>query len=393
MKISILLTGAKALLAVAAVFFLTFGLTAPFFSRLGELFVSSASRAAEGSAFASGAGLEIIRMITEGILPGVISVLSFVPSIALLFFCLSLLGESPILRELSIISDPLMRRFGLSGEALPALIMGFGCAVPAIASAGALRERSPGLRAILLIPLMPCGAKLPVCVLLCSSLFPGREGAALILLLLCDTAALLLMAAVLKRLAPKASPPPAFTPPFGPASAITASSLREAFRCALKSALDFVKKAFTVILAASAVCWLLENLGPGFEKASSPNESLLAHLGSFISPLFAPLGFGDWRAAAAIISGLSAKEAVAGTLSVLTEGSGASVSEIFTPPSGFSFLLFCILYIPCLPSLIAMKKQTGSLSVTALSVCLEFSLAWLLSFGAYRAAVLIFSFF
>ena len=389
----------KALLAVGAVFLLTFRLAAPFFDRLANMLSSFLSHELKEPGLSTGAASGMTDLLkelfAEGVIPGVSGVLAFAPTIAVLFFCLSLMSESRAMKDLALLADPFMKRLGLSGASLTPLIMGFGCAVPAITAAGSMKEKGAARAAVFLIPLMPCSAKLPVCLLLCSSLFPGKEIQIILLLFTVDIAVLMLMALLLRGFfaSPRVSAPPCSSHAshaFG--NAETRSFLfRRAACTALKSGFDFVKKAFTVILIASALIWLLENLDADLQMTSSPDESLLAHLGESISPFLEPLGFGDWRAAAALISGLPAKEAAASALSVLAgSNSGASaVSHIFTPLSGFSFLVFCTLYMPCLPSFTAMKKQTGDLPSVIFSSVLQLALAWTVSFTVYHAGSLL----
>ena len=302
----------------------------------------------------------LYRLITEGLLPGVGSVLSFVPSIAILIFVLTLLRES-----------------GLIKGTAAYFIMGFSFSVPAILSCNNIIDKYRKYLTSFLIPYMSCSAKLPIYMLIASTFFPAFPCA--VIGVVYATGILMAIAisfSCKERLIPQAN---------ANAQGPSKFSYHVLVKEVLTYTLGFIKKAFTVVLLASIVIWFLQNLGPNLALTSQIQDSLLAKLGQWLSPIFTPLGFGDWRATSALITGLSAKEAVVSTLAIIA-GSGdySSMSimlhEIFTPLSAFSFMVFCLLYMPCISSLIAIKTITKSNAMSLLFLTGHTAVAWAVSF-------------
>lgn len=303
----------------------------------------------------------IYRLVTEGIMPGVSSVLSFIPSIAIMIFLLTLLRECGL----------------VTGHIAP-FLMGFSCSVPAIIACSNISDRKRRYLTVFLIPYMSCSAKLPIYVLLASAFFPAYPLAAISGVYLTGIFIVVICLFIAKNSGIMQSAPlhkPELKLP----------SMRAVFDAVKEACLGFVKKAFTVILAASVVIWLLQNLDTSLYFTSDIDESLLAYLGRFFAPVFEPLGFGDWRAAAAVITGISSKESVVSTFAVLAGSSGgcqltALLSEIFTPSSALSFMIFCLLYIPCIATLTAIKNITGKLQYALMALAGQTVLAWITAF-------------
>ena len=326
------------------------------------------------------------RLFTEGILPGVSSVLSFIPTIAAMIFCLALF------RELGIIRGSAAR-----------FIMGFSCSVPAIMSCAGIADKRRRFITAMLIPYMSCSAKLPIYVMMASMFFPKNSYIAvggiyiigIVIALAAFTAAkrLRLLSGSYCEAASSAlcNHQPArhslhtskrFAKPF---TRLKRPDMRVVFDEVWSCCTGFVKKAFTVILAASVVIWLLQNLDTTFRFTSNIEESLLAQLGRLVAPLLAPVGFGDWRAAAALITGLSAKEAVVSTFAVIAGAAGGPalctmLEDIFSPLSAFCFMVFCLAYMPCIATLAAIRSVTGRLSISLAVMTVQTLFAWLLSF-------------
>ena len=332
------------------------------------------------------------RLIIDGICSGVGSVLSFIPVIGVLFLCLSLLEEIGYLHMLAKIADRLLGRFGIPGQITVPLIMGFGCSVPAILAAGEIKDERARNLALALIPFMSCSAKLPLYGMMTSVFFPEKTGLVTCFLYTIGIMLAIIAAVFLGKLMPASSSWERVCCP--PHSGFRLPDIKRVVSCVWENICGFFRKAFTVILAASVIIWFLENYGMGLAPAASPDESLLAAAGKLASPIFAPLGFGDWRAAAALITGLSAKEAVVSTLTVMAEGvsmggiTGISLPimlvQIFTPLSSFSFLVFCLLYAPCAASMAAMAKASGSIKRAFFTFAFQTVLAWVAAFMVYN---------
>lgn len=333
----------------------------------------------------------IHELIIHGICTGVGSILSFLPTIATLFFFLSLLEHSGYMDRVARILDLPMNRIGLSGKAILPLVTGFGCSVPAILAAGLLPSRRGQRLTIAMIPFLSCSAKLPIYLILTQTFFPNHRVLAMLAIYLTGILLAICCALILSRTRFRSSLPPAtwrMTPYQIPRAEII-------FRDVLQNSLGFVRKAFTVILIASAVIWILQNFTPTLTMTSDSRESILACLGQFLSPLFAPLGLDDWRAVSAILTGLSAKESVAGTLSILAQTTaGGSVPrllcEVFTPASACSFLVFCLLYVPCIASLTAIRKTCGKWRYAVYTALFQTAVAWVMGAIVYQVGRIVF---
>ena len=373
-------------------FYLTFGAVGP---KLGEIMSAGIALWTELLSrllISLDAPEALLSLIIDGICSGVGSVLSFIPVIGVLFFCLSLLEEIGYLEMLARVMDKFLCRFGISGQIIVPLIMGFGCSVPAILAADEIKDKRAKSLALALTPFMSCSAKLPLYGMMTSVFFPEKAGLVTCFLYIIGIMLAVIAAVFSGKLLPASSGWERVCCPQH--SGFRLPDMERVVSCMWENICGFFRKAFTVILAASVIIWFLENYGMGLAPAASPDESLLAAAGKLAAPIFAPLGFGDWRAAAALITGLSAKEAVVSTLTVMAEGvsmggsTGISLPimlvQIFTPLSAFSFLVFCLLYAPCAASMAAMAKTSGSIKHAFFTFVFQTALAWLAAFIIYN---------
>ena len=373
-------------------FYLTFGAVGP---KLGEIMSAGIALWTELLSrllISLDAPEVLLSLIIDGICSGVGSVLSFIPVIGVLFFCLSLLEEIGYLEMLARVMDKFLCRFGISGQIIVPLIMGFGCSVPAILAADEIKDKRAKSLALALTPFMSCSAKLPLYGMMTSVFFPENAGLVTCLLYIIGILLAVIAAVFSGKLLPASSGWERVCCPQH--SGFRLPDMERVVSCMWENICGFFRKAFTVILAASVIIWFLENYGTGLAPAASPDQSLLAAAGKLAAPIFAPLGFGDWRAAAALITGLSAKEAVVSTLTVMAEGvsmggsTGISLPimlvQIFTPLSAFSFLVFCLLYAPCAASMAAMAKTSGSIKHAFFTFVFQTALAWLAAFIIYK---------
>ena len=373
-------------------FYLTFGAVGP---KLGEIMSAGIALWTELLSrllISLDAPEALLSLIIDGICSGVGSVLSFIPVIGVLFFCLSLLEEIGYLEMLARVMDKFLCRFGISGQIIVPLIMGFGCSVPAILAADEIKDKRAKSLALALTPFMSCSAKLPLYGMMTSVFFPENAGLVTCLLYIIGILLAVIAAVFSGKLLPASSGWERVCCPQH--SGFRLPDMERVVSCMWENICGFFRKAFTVILTASVIIWFLENYGTGLAPSASPDQSLLAAAGKLASPIFAPLGFGDWRAAAALITGLSAKEAVVSTLTVMAEGvsmggsTGISLPimlvQIFTPLSAFSFLVFCLLYAPCAASMAAMAKTSGSIKHAFFTFVFQTALAWLAAFIIYN---------
>lgn len=355
---------------IGAVLFLTFSVLGQAAGNLIEAFTEFTSVQLANILQKTGASPFLSALICDGILNGIGSVLSFLPCVLILFFFLALLEDSGYMARVAFIMDTPMRRCGFSGKTVVPLIMGLGCSVPALLSCRTLEANRSS--AALAVPFISCSARLPVYLLL-AGLFFKQPFMILFLLYAAGFGAALMTGFFLK----KHNDPPFLLelPPY------RLPKLSTVIKDMLDKASDFLKRAFTIIFAASTVTWLLANLD--FSLHYTTQNSILYHIAQGILPLFTPLGFSCWQLCAALLAGLSAKEAVISTMSVLGVGAAA-----FTQASALSFLFFCALYTPCVASLSLLYKEYG-LKTAVRSILLQTLTAYAVSFIVYTAASLL----
>ena len=316
-------------------------------------------------------------LVVNGVCAGVGSVLSFLPTIVTLFFFLSILEDTGYMARVAFVMDRPLRKLGLSGRSFVPMLIGFGCSVPAVMATRTLSSERDRKMTILLTPFMSCSAKLPIYTMLVSAFFPrGWQPVAMIGLyglgILCGV----VYALILKHTAFSGEPVPFVMelPNYRLPSAKSVGQL------IWEKAKGFVQKAFTIIFAASVIIWVLQTFDIRLNVASSPEVSLLALLGSLISPIFKPLGFGDWRASTALITGFTAKESMVSTLTLLLGGDASRITTMFSPFTAVVFLVFTLLYTPCVAAIATVKREMGSARAAAVTVVTQCVIAWGVAF-------------
>lgn len=326
---------------------------------------------------------EILRsLVVDGIFGGVGSVLSFVPIIVVLFFFLSMLEDSGYMARVAFVMDKLLRKIGLSGRSIVPMLIGFGCTVPSVMASRTLPSARDRKMTILLTPFMSCTAKLPIYGFFSAAFFPNYSGLVMILLYFLGIAVGILVALFSKNTVFKGEAVPFVMelPNYRLPGA------KNVLHLLWDKAKDFLQRAFTVIFIASIVVWFLQTFDFGLNVVSGSNTSILAIIAGFIAPIFAPLGFGDWRISTALIAGFMAKESVVSTLNVLVGGAG--IGSILTPLSAASFLVFCLLYTPCIAAISVIKRELGAKWAVGI-VCLQCAIAWLCSFIIFSVGSLL----
>lgn len=372
------------LLIMMVIFYLTFGLIGSFFSDLLSLGIDALSGVTERALTDYGINPVVKSLVIDGIFTGVGSVLSFLPIIVILFFFLSILEDSGYMARIAFVMDRPLRKIGLSGKSFVSMLIGFGCSVPAVMSTRTLSSDRDKRMTIMLIPFISCSAKIPIYALFAAAFFEKRAALVMMGLYVFGILVGLLCALLLKKTAFRGSSMPFMMelPNYRFPSAKSVLLLM------WDKAKDFVQRAFTIIFVATLVIWFLQTFDTRLNVVTDSGESLLAMIGKLIAPLFVPLGFGDWRAATALIGGFTAKEAVVSTLGVLTGSTMANLSEtlgqIFTPVSAVSFLVFTLLYTPCVAAVATIKRELGSALKTFGVVCMQCGVAWLAAFVVYQ---------
>ena len=316
-------------------------------------------------------------LVIDGIFQGVGSVLSFLPIIVTLFFFLSILEDTGYMARVAFVMDKLLRRIGLSGKSIVPMLIGFGCTVPAVMAARTLPSERDRTMTILLTPFMSCSAKIPIYGFFSAAFFPEHAALVMIALYLFGILMGILAALVLEKTAFRGRPVPFVMelPNY------RLPSVKSVALLLWEKAKDFLERAFTVIFLATIVIWFLQSFDTRLNVVTDSAGSLLAIIGQRIAPVFAPLGFADWRCAAALISGFIAKESVVSTLEILLGTS--ALGALFTTKSAVSFLVFTLLYTPCVAAIAAIRREVGSgfrAGVIALCQC---CVAYLAAFAVF----------
>jgi ferrous iron transport protein B len=373
---------------MALMFYLTFGLIGSFLSdALGEAIDALGNLLVE---FLEGAGVNpvMVSLVGDGIFAGVGSVLSFIPMILLMFFLMSLLEDSGYMARVAFIMDRLLRKIGLSGRSFVPMLLGFGCSVPAIMATRTLSSERDRKMTILLTPFMSCTAKLPIYGMFTVAFFKDHRALVMISLYLLGILVGILAALFLGRTAFRGRPVPFVLelPNY------RLPDLRSVVQLLWTRTRDFLTRAFTVIFVASLVIWFLQSFDIRFNSVELGEGSMLSSIGTFVAPLFAPLGFGTWFAATALITGFMAKEAVISTMAVLT---GAAASQlplvlptIFSPLAAFTFLVFTLFYTPCVAAIAVARRELDSRLAAAGIVVGQTAIAWVVAFLIYRLGLL-----
>jgi len=333
----------------------------------------------------------LTSLVTDGIITGVGGVLTFLPQIAILFFFLSLLEDSGYMARAAFIMDRLLRHFGLSGKAFIPMLMGFGCTVPAIMGARTMESEKDRRMTMMLVPFMSCSARLPVYGLIAAAFFGAWAGAAVFALYLLGMVMAIVSGLIFNKTI-FSGLPAAFVMELPPYRVPT---LKNTLIHVWDRLRGFLIRAGTIILVMSVVLWFLQSFGTSLKMVENSADSMLAAIGGFIAPVFKPMGFGVWQAAVALLTGLIAKEAVVASLSMFygfaLTASGVAVAGAmagFTPLSAFAFLVFILLYVPCVAALATLYKEMRSLKLTALSASWQIAVAYVISLLVYRIGLL-----
>ena len=371
------------------VFFLTFNVVGAFLSDGMAYAVDGLTILADNALTAYGINPVVHSLVIDGVFAGVGSVLSFLPIVVTLFFFLSILEDSGYMARVAFVMDKLLRKIGLSGRSIVPMLIGFGCSVPAIMATRTLSSNRDRQMTILLTPFMSCSAKIPIYTLFSAAFFPGYELPVMILMYFGGIAVGILAALVLKRTLFRGNPVPFVMelPNY------RLPSPRSVILLMWEKAKDFLTRAFTVIFMATVIIWFLQTFDLKLNVVADSSGSILAALGRLIAPLFAPLGFGDWRMVTALVSGFTAKEAVVSTFGVIlgvsTEQLRGALHLLFTPASAASFLAFCLLYTPCVAAVATIRRELGSKWKTLVVVIGQCFIAWLVALAVYRAALVL----
>ena len=378
-------TGIPAFIGIMGiVFFLTFNVIGSFLQGILENGVSTVTNYVDTLLTQAQINVALHSLIIDGIFNGVGTVLSFLPIIVTLFFFLSILEDSGYMARVAFIMDKLLRKIGLSGRSIVPMLIGFGCTVPGVMASRTLSSRRDRQMTIILTPFMSCSAKLPIYAFFTSVFFPGKGAFVMIFLYVFGILTGIIFALILKGSLFKGEPVPFVMelPNYRMPGAKNVCQLL------WEKAKDFLQRAFTVIFVATIIIWFLQTFDLRFNIVAESKESILAILAGYITPIFSPLGFGDWRISTALISGFMAKESVVSTLSILY-GSTQSLLMSLTTPAALSLLIFCLLYTPCIAAIAAIKRELNGkwALIVVFGQCL---IAWLASFVVYHLILFVF---
>ena len=373
--------------AMLLIFYLTFDVIGAFLGDLMDMGIASLTDIVDNALTSYGINPVIHSLIIDGVFAGVGSVLSFLPLIVVLFFFLSVLEDSGYMARIAFVMDRPLRKLGLSGRSIVPMLIGFGCSVPAIMATRTLSSERDRRMTMALIPFMSCSAKIPIYAVFTEAFFTEYKALVMISLYVLGIIVGIIATLISKHTIYRGNPMPFVMelPNY------RMPSPKSVFMLMWEKAKDFVQKAFTLIFAASIIIWVLRTFDTRLNIVENQEDSLLALLGKLISPVFKPLGFGDWRISTAVITGLTAKEAVISTLSVLlgvsmTELSGA-LAGVFTAQAAVSFLTFVLLYTPCIAAIGAFRRETSALRTLGI-VIFQCAVAWVAAFGIHGMMLL-----
>ena len=360
---------------MALVFYLTFGVIGLALQNLLEVGIDALTAAVDSTLTAWNVNAAVHSLVIDGIFTGVGSVLSFLPIIVTLFFFLSLLEDTGYMAHVAFVMDKLLRRIGLSGRSIVPMLIGFGCTVPGVMASRTLPSERDRKMTILLTPFMSCSAKLPIYSLFAAAFFPEHAALVMVSLYFLGIAVGILMAILLKSSVFKGEAVPFVMelPNY------RLPGLKNVVQLLWEKARDFLQRAFTVIFVATIIIWFLQSFDLRLSLTADPQQSILAWLASGIAPLFAPLGFADWRVSTALITGFMAKESVVSTLTILY-GSSAAFAAALSPAAAAPLLVFCLLYTPCIAAVASVKRELGG-KWAFIMVANQCIVAWLAAFG------------
>ncbi len=365
------------------VFFLTFEVFGAVLSDLLALLIDDITALVDKGLTAYGINPVVHSLVIDGIFAGVGSVLSFLPIIVVLFFFLSILEDTGYMARIAFVMDKLLRKIGLSGRSIVPLLVGFGCTVPAVMATRTLSSQRDRRMTIMLTPFMSCSAKIPIYGVFAAAFFPKYPALVMIGMYVTGMVVGIIVALIFDKTVFRGKPIPFVMelPNYRFPSAKTVLLLM------WDKAKDFLQRAFTIIFLATIIIWFLQSFDSRLNVVADSANSILANIGHLLAPIFAPLGFDDWRIPTALITGFSAKEAVISTLGVLMETNTAELAPalhtLFTPISAISFLVFTLLYTPCVAAIAAVRRELESAWLALGVVILQCVVAWLVAFGVY----------
>ena len=370
------------------IFWLTFSVVGVFLQDLLASGIDGLTALVDRGLTQYGINPVVQSLVIDGVFAGVGSVLSFLPIIVVLFFFLSILEDTGYMARVAFVMDKMLRKIGLSGRSFVPMLIGFGCTVPAVMATRTLPSDRDRRMTILLTPFMSCSAKIPIYGVFAAAFFPKSGALTMGVLYFGGMLVGVLIALILKGTAFKGKPVPFVMelPNYRMPSPKSVAMLL------WDKAKDFLQRAFGLIFVATVVIWFLQSFDMRLNYTTDSSVSLLADLGKILSPLFAPLGFGDWRITTSLVTGFTAKEAVVSTLGILTgageSGVVASLPGLFTMASAASFLSFTLLYTPCVAAVAAIGRELGGKHRGAFVALMQCVLAWMVSFLVYRAFLL-----
>ena len=374
---------------MALIFYLTFYVIGEYLSNLLALGIDTLTVWVDDFLTAYGMNPVVHSLVIDGVFAGVGSVLSFLPLVVVLFFFLSILEDSGYMARIAFLMDKLLRKIGLSGRSFVPMLLGFGCSVPAIMATRTLSSQRDRKMTIMLTPYMSCSAKIPVYAVFAAAFFPGYELPVMLVLYFGGMLIGVLVALIMKHTMFRGNPVPFVMelPNY------RLPSLRSVVLLMWEKAKDFLERAFTVIFLVTVIIWFLQNFDMRLNVVSDSADSILAGIGRVIAPIFAPLGFGDWRMVTALVSGFSAKEAVVGTFGVVlgvgTNQLPVALHQLFTTLSAASFLAFTLLYTPCVAAVATIRRELDSTWKTVGVVLMQCVVAWIVALLVYQVGLLL----
>ena len=359
------------------IFYLTFNVIGKFLSDLLAMGIDALTALVDRALTAYGLNPVVHSLIIDGIFEGVGGVLSFLPVIVTLFFFLSILEDTGYMARVAFVMDKLLRKIGLSGKSIVPMLIGFGCTVPAVMATRTLSSERDRTMTILLTPFMSCSAKIPIYGFFSAAFFPEHAALVMIGLYVFGILMGVVSALILGRTAFHGRPVPFVMelPNY------RFPSVKSVALLLWEKAKDFLQRAFSVIFLATIAIWFLQSFDARLNVVASSSDSLLAMIGRLVAPIFAPLGFADWRCATALISGFIAKESVVSTLQILLGGAG--VTTLLSTTAAVSFLVFTLLYTPCVAAIAAIRREVGSGARAAMICVSQCCVAWLCAFVVF----------
>lgn len=374
-------TGIPMFIAIMGlVFYLTFNVIGAALSNVLDILITFVTNGVDNLLTAMNVNSVLHALIIDGIFNGVGSVLSFLPIIVTLFFFLSILEDSGYMARVAFIMDKLLRKLGLSGRSIVPMLIGFGCSVPGVMASRTLSSERDRRMTVLLTPFMSCSAKVPIYAFFSAAFFPHYAALVMIGMYFIGIIVGIIMAFIFKKTLFKGEPVPFVMelPNYRMPGA------KNVVHLLWEKAKDFLQKAFSIIFIATILIWFMQNFDIRLNVVADSRQSILAVLAGMITPLFKPLGFGDWRLVTAILTGVMAKESVVSTISILF-GSTIEMVSVISAAGAMSFLVFCLLYTPCVAAIASVKKELGG-KWAAYVVVIQCVVAWIAALITYIIA-------